>query len=287
MDIQQRRIASQKISRTDWNRQSESVKLKTYWCRVVFNQWKKWNYAVHCHSFFELHMSIKGEGTFDVEGRELVITPGTFLLVSAGKLHQTKKVSQDFEQFVWGFSVEDKVLESALLTACNSCGVHRAPDRMPEAVSIMLENAGGEHYGGYQIVKSQMDYIFALMLRQLTGIKNEQFTAPLKTGFRSEMICKFMEDNLAVELNAEDVAANFGICVRQLYRICQSENGMSFQELKTQVRMERIRKLLTTTEMSLDEIANCTGFADRYSLGKFFKKWEGLSPASFKKSYTK
>jgi len=285
MDQEARRQASQKISKTDLNQPFALVELETYWCRMVFNRWEKWNFSSHCHSFFELHLSVYGEGVLEVDGRELVISPGTFLLIPPDKLHRKVRVSEDFEKFVWGFYVHEKEAAEMLAQACENIAVQTADARMMEAIAILLENAGSEQYGGYSVVRNEMYYIFLTLMRQMTGIKNDRFVPPVKSGFRSEMICKFIEDNLAVDLDASAVAANFSISERQLNRICQSENGMSFREMKVHIRMERIRNLLAATELSVEEIAARTGFADRYSLSKFFKKWEGMSPAMYKNSY--
>ena len=66
-----------------------------------------------------------------------------------------------------------------------------------------------------------------------------------------------------------------------LWRICTKGHTPSPHQA------ERIRELLEDTELSMDQIAAMTGFADRYSMGKFFKKHEGTPPGNYRKALNK
>lgn len=54
--------------------------------------------------------------------------------------------------------------------------------------------------------------------------------------------------------------------------------------LRESLQMEKIRALLSETDMSLAAIAAEVGFADAFSLGRFFKRHEGLPPAAYRRA---
>ena len=51
--------------------------------------------------------------------------------------------------------------------------------------------------------------------------------------------------------------------------------------------VEKIKLLLSETDMTLDDISDECGVADRFTMGKFFKKLEGMPPGEFRKSNIK
>ena len=93
---------------------------------------------------------------------------------------------------------------------------------------------------------------------------------------------KFIKDNLASDILFSEVAENFCLSERQFSRICKTETGKTFRDIKAEIQIETIKNLLTDTDYSLEKIAFETGFCDRYTLSKFFKKQEGMSPATFR-----
>ena len=46
-----------------------------------------------------------------------------------------------------------------------------------------------------------------------------------------------------------------------------------------------IKKMLLSTDWSIQQVADVMGFPDQASLGQFFKRNEGVSPLAFRKSF--
>ena len=46
-----------------------------------------------------------------------------------------------------------------------------------------------------------------------------------------------------------------------------------------------IKKMLLSTDWSIQQVADAMGFPDQASLGQFFKRNEGVSPLTFRKSF--
>ena len=63
----------------------------------------------------------------------------------------------------------------------------------------------------------------------------------------------------------------------------KSEIGMTLVEYITQYRMQEARRLITTTDKKLSEIAEEVGYTDVSYFSNCFKKFYGMSPRSLQK----
>ena len=69
----------------------------------------------------------------------------------------------------------------------------------------------------------------------------------------------------------------------QVVRRRLAEEGSSYQQLKDSVRFGLARQLLANPELSISELAERTGFTESAAFSRAFKKWSGVSPASYRK----
>ncbi|SHM75757.1 transcriptional regulator, AraC family [Roseovarius litoreus] len=80
-----------------------------------------------------------------------------------------------------------------------------------------------------------------------------------------------------------DIARGLGLSARSFHRRL-SEHGISFQTLTEETRRELAEGLLRDDGHSLAEIAFLTGFAEQSSFTRAFKRWVGITPASYRKA---
>lgn len=79
-----------------------------------------------------------------------------------------------------------------------------------------------------------------------------------------------------------DIARGLGLSARSFHRRL-SEHGMNFQTLTEETRRELAEGLLRDEGHSLVEIAFLTGFAEQSSFTRAFKRWVGMTPATYRK----
>lgn len=64
----------------------------------------------------------------------------------------------------------------------------------------------------------------------------------------------------------------------------QYYNGASAKQIIDQHVILEIKVLLQSTELSMQEIADRLGFPDQSYLGRYFKRYEGMSPGDYRKT---
>ncbi len=78
-----------------------------------------------------------------------------------------------------------------------------------------------------------------------------------------------------------EIARDLGLSARSFHRRL-SEHGLSFQTLTEETRRDLAEGLLRDGRHSLAEIAFLTGFAEQSSFTRAFKRWVGMTPASYR-----
>ncbi|SFM01838.1 AraC family transcriptional regulator [Marinobacter zhejiangensis] len=79
----------------------------------------------------------------------------------------------------------------------------------------------------------------------------------------------------------ETIADSLGVSSRTLRRQLSAE-GTKFQAILDQVRHAKAAQLLQASPLSIDEIADRLGYSDPSNFGRAFRKWEGVSPSSYR-----
>lgn len=80
-----------------------------------------------------------------------------------------------------------------------------------------------------------------------------------------------------------DAASRLGMPPHQLNRRLKRE-GTGFQLIKNEIRREIAEGLLQSTEMSLEDISQHTGFTDVRAFRRAFRQWGGTTPGAFRKT---
>lgn len=279
-------LLSKKLGKIDLNRDVETLSLYTYWCRVALRKFETPNLKEHCHSFWEFHACLCGESVLEVDGVEHTLTVGNFLFIPPQKKHTIKYESDDFSKFIWGFSVGDQAVSDKLAVHYDKVSPVETDSEITNSISSILRFADSGGFGFYSMIKNNLYGIFVQLSRNILTDEN---TENYDKTYHAEMeaIAQYISNNIASNVGIEDVSAQFLLSKKKIEQMCSKEYGMTFSALKRSLQTERIRELLANTECSLDKIAELTGFSDRYSLGKFFKKHEGVPPAQFRTSLKK
>ncbi len=93
----------------------------------------------------------------------------------------------------------------------------------------------------------------------------------------------FIEDNISRPISNEELASPFGMNVNSFARLFREQTGLSPQAYIVQRRIQEACLLLRFTDLSIDEIAEKTGFCDRYYFTRIFSGQRRISPAAFRK----
>ena len=94
---------------------------------------------------------------------------------------------------------------------------------------------------------------------------------------------RFIQQNYTDQnLGAASISEEFRISTSYLSRIFRMDTGMGVVDYIHQVRIDAARKLLVTTNLSMEDIAVQSGFSNRWGFLRVFKELEGTTPGSYR-----
>ena len=114
--------------------------------------------------------------------------------------------------------------------------------------------------------------------KKLQSINQSDFLQQVRT---------YLITNLASnEVSINDVANAFSMSPRTVQNRL-AEFGYGFRALLEQIRQEQAEHYLSTTDLSLNEIADLLGYSEQSPFQNAFRRWTGESPGSFRKKVGK
>ena len=95
----------------------------------------------------------------------------------------------------------------------------------------------------------------------------------------------WMEENALEPLDLQSIANNASMSVRSLNRHFRDQLGTTPHKLLLQMRIDRARRLLESTRLLMDRIAEQSGFASPSSLRHHFVRSVGIPPHRYRSNY--
>lgn len=88
-------------------------------------------------------------------------------------------------------------------------------------------------------------------------------------------------DNLKISMYQENVSQE----PEEHSQLFKNEIGVGFLAYLTSIRMEKAKKLLLSTSLSIGEVAEQSGYGDYRVFTKVFKKSEGITPSQYRRDF--
>jgi transcriptional regulator GlxA family with amidase domain len=95
---------------------------------------------------------------------------------------------------------------------------------------------------------------------------------------------RIFEETLEDPLAMAEVARRLGISTRQMERGFQLGLGKTAFQVREELRVQRAKELLTTSNASLLEVAVASGFTDTRSMNRSFVRQKQSLPRSYRNS---
>ena len=102
---------------------------------------------------------------------------------------------------------------------------------------------------------------------------------------RVKEVIELMETNLKAKLRVDHIAQELGLSTSRLQHLFKHDTGTTLSRYLQEARIERARKLLEETHLSIKEIVSEVGAGDTSHFVKAFRKAQGLSPKRYRLNF--
>lgn len=138
----------------------------------------------------------------------------------------------------------------------------------------IIEKIKGEHPSYQQQAAGRVMNILGEIL---AIVKNQNFEG--KNIEKSIKKAQFdIREQLDQSINLQDFARSYHMSYSYFRKLFKTYTGLSPAQYHLQLRLQRARDLLTSTDRSVKEIAFSLGFESQFHFSKIYKKKFGFSP---------
>ncbi len=179
-------------------------------------------------------------------------------------------------------SLRELLGEVSIAELSRSWGVHDA--------LCSLDGGDEEHpaTGGFHALVERWPDALACFADFAKGIRGAILPPPDRapTGTDNRLVSEvigYLREHTRESPTPFDVAARFNVGHAHLSRLFKKETGLAFSKYVTLLKMERSRTLLAKTGLSVNDVAQESGYVDYLYFRKVFKKQHGVTPTEYRR----
>lgn len=120
--------------------------------------------------------------------------------------------------------------------------------------------------------------------KENNGLENLKFNANRKAHEFINRVIIYLQENYNREINLEELGKLVNLHPRYLCTLFRQVIGKTISEFLREIRIEKAKRLLAYTSLSITEIALDTGFSNSQYFSRIFSQYEGMDPRSYRKS---
>lgn len=231
---------------------------------------KQYKVNSHVHKCYELVFYLEGEGTTTISSKTYKFKPGDFAVIRPGSVHDESS-NHGTEVIFVGFTLTDVEISEGMYSNDTT--------NISELLLMINEEKGKQETYHKRMMDLLMERIVILLLRYPVNVKKEKTTI--------DSIVSFLKVNANKRLSVKDLAAEIGYSYDYFRQMFIEKYQMSAKDFIIKTRLENAQQYLINTVLSIDQIADMTGFSSSSHLCSVFKKEYGVSPKKYREIETK
>lgn len=244
-------------------------------------------------SDFQLLYVASGKTHFFFEGREIILSEGTFVLYRPGQPQKYTYYAKDKPEVFWvHFSGSDagEILDRYGLK--NQTILHTHPSEDLKNLFFVLIHESQKLETPYnRLAPLLLRSIFLYASKNVVAEQNLSSDPSLSeyiTNPQNEIskAIQYFNTHYMDDINVEKYAADHHMSPCWFIRSFRKHIGTTPRQHIISARIVHAQSLLENTELSISKIASTIGYEDPRYFARIFKKQTGISPLEYRKSHT-
>ena len=101
-----------------------------------------------------------------------------------------------------------------------------------------------------------------------------------------KQVVKYIYDHYASpDISLEEIASENDISISYVSKLVKEETGESFSNILQNLRMEKFKELLLTTDQPIKELVQEVGYYDVSNFTRKFRKENNIMPGEYRKKF--
>lgn len=240
----------------------------------------------HAHSYYHLFMVRSGPVDFTVDDQSYTLNNGETLLAKPGVMHGLNNNSDTLARcYEVKFTASTQVLQRRLdfipaVLPKNEFATYLVRELVKESTRAELSTPA-----------FVADYLMALLnfYHREYGSQEEAETSVIDVVGYSEVsqkIVQYLEENFDREVPLQEVADVIGLNKNYVCSLFKRDTGMTIGTTMTIIRIRKAAELISFSDMSLQQVAESTGFSNLSHFNRIFKRVVGIPPGQYRRMFT-
>lgn len=250
----------------------------------------------HKHNFFLTVIFTRGSGIHEIDFEKYEVLPGSVFMLNPGQTHYWE-LSDDIEGMILFHSKEffdvcftnQSVFDFPFFYSVhNPSALFLEPAQtahLADNFQNILQEYTHRHLLSRQKIVSLLNCIYIDLSRVYLQSGHNKLLKPGKYAGYLRKLEELIEEQFKKEKSAATYAERLNITKRHLNRLTQQMLGKSTTQLITERVILEAKRLIVYDASSLATISHELGYEDYTYFSRLFKKWTGLTPSEFGKSY--
>lgn len=246
----------------------------------------------HKHRFIEIFLVQEGTMEHNVDVNRYHIQPDNLFFIAQGQFHfwcKTLSPLKGFrlmfeERFVEGLMLHHHLIfELVHLNQLYHRPLLAVPSQSRQRITTCFELLLEEYLRSNpnkQVLVANL-YLLLMEVLRLSGCESEKEASHYHLQQYQQLIQQ-VEKSVYTQRSVEWYAEQLHLSVAQLNRIVGKLGNTTTTKFIQNRKMLEAKRLLTTTKLTIQEIALSLGFEDTSYFSRLFRKKEGLTPQEFR-----
>lgn len=250
----------------------------------------------HSHNCFEIHYLLSGNEIVQLDDQVYYINAGDAYFFGRDTTHcifhkfnnlklvinfDIKPTSNKSSHNMKYSEAEMKQLINTLYDT--NYWIGRQSVVFTKVIEQIAEELLHKRLGYFTIIQNLLSNLMLLTIQAMAGGQSYNYRVPLKTYACPIIpIIQYIFDNYNQELTLEVLAKQFSFSTRHLNRIIKLHTGSTLQQVLTNIRLERAKRMIRNSTMPIEQVSECVGFSSYVHLSKVFEKMEGKTISEYR-----
>lgn len=251
------------------------------------------NGAFHRHEGYEVYLFLRGNVNCYVESQCFHLKRGDLLVIRPGQYHRPamldhsnyERVTLNFsDALLRYFSSEQSNLSAVFKEQAKDkvCFAHLSGDQLEQCLTYVntIETLlTTEAFGTDLLIQAQLTQFFVLLNRAFRNADSK--TSNIMPKLIRDLL-RYIDSNLSEKITLEILEREFFLNGTYISRQFKKHTGLTLREYLLERRISHARTLLSS-DLSITEVCQQSGFSDYANFIRSFTKTVGISPGKYAK----
>lgn len=239
-----------------------------------------WNSIPHIHHFTELFYVVSGKGNFCLKNETYPISSNDLIIVPSNTEHTERSYNASpLEYIVLG--IEGITFMDTETSGSRILYNYTEKKELLNLLDLMLKEVQKKPPGYHLVCQNLLDVLLIQIIRRQKLVPAT--ISSTKMNRECGQIKQYLDSNYADNISLDTLAAMAHMNKYYLVHAFTKYAGLSPISYLNAKRLETSKKLLTSTDFSISQIAASVGFSSQSYFSQVFRKEMDMTPNEYRK----